>query len=402
MDLMAAFAAAAWALTGARAMRGMLRPALVFLLGVLAALLTLRTAAWTGLIAEGWAILVALALPLAVLLGAEAVRGVHAPRWAKLAVTALPLAVLALRIAGGGGAPPWLTAALVVGTLVGAAWWLRPRADETPVEPARAGEARTEGARAEGARVARGRVGLLFALALALAAPLVATDFLPEGTLDPLPRLGGLAVLLGIALGARLAATGGDARGALGLLLGAAALAFAIGGVLLAVGAIAAASLPALMPVLLATVLLADVLARSFGVAARSEELAFLRALARVRGRDAGAAFASLGSIAALRGARLLGPDDLADHDRHALLRALGPDGVAREGAIDDPVAADEAAHLFALHDADHLVLVSRAPLCVAAIRLGPEDVRAGTWRLRAVARVLSLFDGRASEGGQR
>ena len=370
IDLMGAAAAVAWALTGARATRGMLRPALLFLLATLAALLVSRSLARLGLMADGWAILVALVLPLATLLCAEAVRGVHAPLAAKLAVTVLPVGVMAYRLVEGDQAAPavWATAALVLGTLASVAWWLAPRRD--------------------GGERTRGRVGLLFAAALAIAAPLALTDFLP-GLKDL--RLGGLAVLLGVALGARLTSTGGDPRAALSLMLGALVLAGGTGLVLLAIGAIERASLAALFPVLLATLLLADVLSRSFDVAVRAEEVAFLRALASAHGDDPSTIFASLRTLPALRGASLLGPDELVEHDVPGLMAALAATGVLRAGDVSDPYVREEAAHLFALHDADHMLLVSREPVRVALARLGPEDTATGELRLRVLARVLAL-----------
>ena len=392
IDLMAAVAALVWALTGARRVQGRLRATLGLLLATLTLLLLLRSMARLGWMADGWAVLVALALPLAILLCAEAVRGVHAPRWAKAAVTVAPalvlVLVLVLGLAGlaGSGAVivVWAAAALVLGTLTACAWWVRPRD--------RGG--------------ARARVGLLFALAFALAIPLVATDFMPDGRGVLLPdgqgvllpdgggvRLGGLAVLLGVALGARLTSTGGDVRAALSLLTASVLLVAGLVVLLLAVGAIGSTGWVATACALLAALLLADVLTRSVGLAARAEELAYLRALAGIRtDGGAGEALASLDGVPALANARLLGPDDLRDHDVEAL-RAAMDDGVLRDGAIDDPVVADEAAHLFALHDADHMLLVSREPFRIAMLRTGPEDVAAVGLRLRVIARLLALVD---------
>ena len=319
----------------------------------------------------------ALALPLASLLVAEAIRGRHAPLPAKLAVTAAPLALGAARLAGGGGAVFDAAAAGVVlgGLALAAAWGGAAGAPRRPASgPQR-------------------ELAAVFLASLAVAAPLGLTDFVDLG----LPRLGGLAVLIGLHAASSLAAPGARlgrlALELVGLALPALAAALALAPAGGRAGLFAAAWA--------ASILLA-LLARVVGRAARRRDPEALGVLASADHSGPGAFWESCRALPLLAEARVievrggdLGP--LGEGDVEAIAAALERAHVLSRHAGGLPGAA---AHLMGRARADHLVLMRRAPPALLAVPSGLAEPGRAALELRLLARTARLIE--AAHGAGR
>jgi len=315
-------------------------------------------------------------IPLAVLILTEGLLRRHAPVWVKLVVLVGTAGCLMLAVLPAGLVEPWRSHGLMgfqLG-LFGIVAWLvlgRDRAGLTSAE-----------------NLAVGRLGL----SLVLLTPFGALDFLGEGWGLPV-QPSALAVLvlcrLALSLGRSDAAGGVRHGGAVVSLLILLALALAVTAVLaLATGAgMGMAAL--ILALLLAALLLADLIA-----AARADRDGAGQSLLDllVAGPPTRTAFlAALQAHPAVQGAALLDTGLLADLDPAVLTALFAAHPVLRRA---DPwpsgaAARDHVQHLFARHDATHLLLVGMAPPAILALAMPTLAASArAEQELRAVARL--------------
>ena len=368
VDLAAAVGAAAAALAVGRRRAGPRRlpSTLAALYAVLALLFGLRVLADAGVAAaRGLPLLAGLALPLAALLVAEAIRGRHAPLALKLAAALPPILVGAARVAGHPLADA-LAAPVVLGGIALAALW------------------GARGATAGGGRGPRRELALLFAAALLAGVPLALTDFVAMGA----PRLGGLAVLIGLHAGTVLALPGAGGRRA-ALELAALAAPAALAALLLAPAEAGAAVFAAGA----ALAILAALLARLGARAAAGGDLAALRVLAQADHADPDAFLRSCRALPILSEAAVIRLSALEDRDVAEVAAHLERAHVI---ALDPVRPDDPAAHLMREARADHLVLLRRDPPTLLAVAAGLAEPERAALQLRLFARTARLIEARA------
>jgi hypothetical protein len=334
--------------------RGPVTRRIVFALRFVAAFFLIRALAWLtdNNLADALAILLASYTPLVSLIVAEGLLRRHGPRWLKAALCAAPALVAATRVLP--FIPPSVPIALLLATVVigfcavGLFLWLRDVKSLTL---------------AENATVSR------LLVALALLAPLIATDFRSIWPAVPV-RLGALGALLVlyVGLGSGSAQASMEAR-------------LANIGVFLAIATVVALGHIATIPasdfdqlvracvVGLAGLMFAALFSEAQG--ARAERN---RAVVPLVEASTAAEFAeSLRCHPLLGDARILDSGAL-DHARHpALLSLLSEQRILRLaaspwGRSNDDNGVERAVSLMTAYDATHLLLLTREPLRLIAV----------------------------------